>query len=144
MKIWTGPMLLLLAACSPEAEAPVNQAEEPVAEQEAATVPQLDGEWRVTGVNGEDLKQAYTMNASFADGRLTIASDCVRFAWAYTQDRNIVAFTPAPAQSCERVRTTNEDQVAEVIPLANIAMFSEDGSEVELSGPGGRVAMTRR
>ena len=144
VKSWTIAILLLAAACTPAAEEPTNQVEPADVEQEeAAPVPQLAGDWRVTAINGQDLTQYYTMNASFAGDRLTIASDCVRIAWSYSQQRNVVAFTPAEAASCDRMRTHNEDQVKPIVTQANIAMFSDEGRQVELSGPGGRVAMTR-
>lgn len=142
-------MLLLVAACSPGAEenaattTAINQAEAPPPAQDTPAVPQLAGQWRVTAINGTDLTQYYTMNASFADGRLTIASECVRIAWSYTQDRNIVSFTPADAPSCGRMRTHNEDEVQPILTQANIVMFSNEGGEAEISGPGGRVTLTR-
>ena len=137
-------LLLLLAACTPSAEEPVNEAQAPAAEEEAAAVPSLAGEWSVVQINGRDLTQAHAMNASFAGDRLTISSDCVRLGWDYSQNRNIVTFGSASDSGCPGSRMPDENQIKGVISQANIAMFSGNGQEVQLSGPGGSVTMTRR
>lgn len=143
-------IFLLLAACNPAAEEPssnqanqANQVEQPPAEKEAAAVPSLEGQWRVTAINGAPLTQYYAMNANFGADRLTISSECVSLAWDFRQDRNIVNFALENVSTC-RERTHNEDEIEEVVTLANIAMFSDEGRQVELSGPGGSATMTRR
>lgn len=146
------PLMLLLGACSSGGEAPAgnsienaaeNGAEAPAETSAAAQVPSLKGDWSVTAFNGQPLTQVYPMSASFGDDRLTVRSDCVRMAWTYTQDRNIVAFTPAAADSCGRGHTDSELQVERALKLANIAMFTNEGQEVQISGAGGMVTMTR-
>ena len=145
---WFLPALLLVSACASEtdeAQQPQEQAEQaetPASEQEA--VPSLAGSWSVASIEGADLTQYYDMNATVTDDRFTIESECVRIAFDYRQDRNIVSFDPVQAAGCERMRTHNEDQIGPIIDQANIAIFSDGGDTVELTGPGGRVTLTRR
>jgi hypothetical protein len=137
--------LPLLAACSPAAEETVvNESQAPAAQQEPAAVPDLAGEWDVVAINSGPLDQIFDMNATATDDRLTVRSDCVSMSWSYVQDRNMVSFTPASVVNCPRGRTRNEDQVEGAIGRANIAMFADEGREVQLSGAGGTVTMTRR
>ena len=142
------PALLFVSACASEpdeAQQPESQAEQQAVEQEAApVVPSLEGNWGIASIEGADLTQYYDMNATVTGDRFTIESDCVRIAFDYRQDRNIVSFDPAQAAGCDRVRTPNENQVGTIIDQANIAMFSDDGDTVELTGPGGRATLTRR
>lgn len=143
----TVPLLLLLAACSPAAEQPAaNQSEAAAAAgpNEAEAVPSLAGEWIVTSLNGKPLDQIFEMTATAAGNRLTLNSDCVALIWSYTQDRNVVAFTDHSTRECVRGRTANEVQVEKAIGAANIALFANEGAEVQLSGSGGTVTMTRR
>lgn len=142
-------LLLLLCACGPTAEEPANQAEPAASqparsEQEKRVIPSLAGQWTVTHINQAAPRQTWPLEAAVTDSRLTLQSECVRMAWDYRQDGNIVQFTSVPVESCERVLSPAEEMVSEPIGLANIAMFSNEGREVLLSGPGGTVAMRRR
>jgi hypothetical protein len=144
MKTSTLPVLLLVAACSPAPQEPVANQTEPVeAEKRVEAVPALAGEWTVSQVNGRPLSQPHPIAANFGEDRLSVRSDCVRMGWAYTQDRNIVSFTSPSDQGCPGRRTGDETEAKRAVTLANIAMFSNDGQEVQLSGAGGSLTMTR-
>lgn len=135
---------LCVAGCSPSANEPaVNQVEAPTAEAKPAEVPALAGEWTVSALGGQPLQQVFPMRASFADGKLTVRSECVTFVWSYTQDRNMVAFKPVSATKCGRNQTTNENEMERAMKGANIALFLNDGREVQLSGNGGTATLTR-
>ena len=135
----------LFAACSPPAEAPpANLAEPEAAAAAQAEAPSLDGAWTVTAINGAPPAQVWPMTVEIAGGSFALTSECRRMEWGISQDRNIVRFTPRPGRECARVKSPAELMVEKPIGLANIAMFSNEGSEVELSGPGGRIAMSRR
>jgi hypothetical protein len=137
--------VLGLAACSPAEDRPAaNEAEEPAAVEKPAEVPSLAGEWSVTALSGQPLKQVFPMTASIAEGRMTVRSECVTFVWSYTQERNIVAFKPVSVGHCGRNQTTNENEIERAMKGANIALFSPDGREVQLSGNGGTATLTRR
>ena len=145
MKRLTMIAALFVAGCSPAANQPAaNQAEPSVAAEKPAEVPSLAGEWTVTALGGQPLKQVFPMTASFSDGKMTVHSECVTLAWRYTQDRNIVAFTPVSAERCGRNQTTNENEMERAMKGASIALFSSDGREVQLSGNGGTATLTRR
>jgi hypothetical protein len=140
-------ILLSVAACSQGAEQPATNRTQPSEDrQEAAPVPSLAGEWIVTQINGTNPDQIWPMTAEVGNGRFTIVSECRKTAWNVRQDRNIVQFTPAPEASvdCARIQSPAEEVADKAIKLANIAMFVDEGRTVEISGPGGRLAMTRR
>lgn len=144
MKTSTLPVLLLVAACSPAPQEPVADQTEPVAaEKKVEPVPALVGEWTVSRVNDRALSQPHPMAASFADDRLSIRSECVAMVWEYSQDRNIVSFTSPSEQGCPGARSGDETEAKRAVTLANVAMFSNDGQEVQLSGAGGSLTITR-
>ena len=134
-----------VAACSPGADEPaVNQTERPAAVEKPAEVPSLAGEWSVTALGGKPLQQVFPMTATVTVDTMTVHSECVTFAWSYTQDRNIVAFKPISTKNCVRNQTTNENEMDRAMKGATIALFSSEGKEVQLSGNGGTATLTRR
>ena len=134
--------VLCVAGCSPTADEPAaNQVERPA---KPAEPPSLTGEWDVTALGGQPLQQVFSMRASFAGGQMTVRSECVTFVWNYTQERNIVAFKPVSSRGCGRNQTTNENEIERAMKGANIALFSQEGREVQLSGDGGTATLTRR
>lgn len=138
-------LTLCLAGCSPSAEQPVaNEAQAPAAEQKPAEVPSLAGEWNVTASGGKPLTQVFPMTANVSANEVVINSECMRFTWTYTQDRNVVTFKPGAVRRCARNQTQNENEVQRAVDRANIALFSGEGREVQLSGSGGTVALERK
>jgi hypothetical protein len=136
---------LLVVGCSPAANEPAaNQAEKPAVQEKPADVPSLAGEWSVTALGGKPLQQVFPMTASITADKATVHSECVTFVWSYTQNRNIVAFTPVSTGHCGRNQTTNENEIERALKGANIALFSNEGREVQLSGNGGTATLTRR
>ena len=136
--------VLCVAGCSPTADEPAaNQVEKP-AETKPAEPPSLTGEWDVTALGGQALQQVFPMRASFAGGQMTVRSECVTFVWNYTQERNIVAFKPVSRGGCGRNQTTNENEIERAMKGANIALFAQEGREVQLSGNGGTATLSRR
>jgi hypothetical protein len=98
---------LLVVGCSPAANEPAaNQAEKPAVQEKPADVPSLAGEWSVTALGGKPLQQVFPMTASITADKATVHSECVTFVWSYTQNRNIVAFTPVSTGHCGRNQTT--------------------------------------
>jgi hypothetical protein len=137
--------VLCVAGCSPTTDEPAaNQVERPVTETKPAEPPALTGEWDVTALGGQPLQQVFPMRASFAEGQMTVRSECVTFVWNYTQDRNIVAFKPVSSRGCGRNQTTNENEIERAMKGANIALFAQEGREVQLSGNGGTATLARR
>ena len=139
--------LLLLAACGTETttEQPANDT---AAEGARATeeIPALAGEWRVSKIEGRDAS-GLAMTASFNGGQASLAIGCLRRAWTYTQDRNIVSFTSNPAGSanCGGATPSGDAETAyAALERANIAIFSRQGKEASLSGTGGNLTLERR
>jgi hypothetical protein len=142
------PVLMLLAACGGAAEQPAANAganeSSPAAKPATAPVPSLAGTWTVTKINGAAPRQVWPLAVTATADEFAIQSECRRFAWKYRQDRNIVQFTPLPVRDCARQRSPDETQIEDPITLANIAMFSGEGNEVQITGPGGRMTLVRR
>ena len=144
MKYLLSALALSLAACSPSAEQPpANQVESP-APEEKKPVPSLEGEWVVDQLNGGALDQTWPMTAEVTADKFTIVSECHRLRYEMSQQGYIVKFTQVPGDDCARFKSPAEQLAEKSVKLANIAMFSDDGRTVQLSGPGGTVSMSRR
>jgi len=140
--------LLLLAACGqqePPVPAQENQAAEP---KEARTeVPGLEGNWTVTRIGGVADAAPLGMTAAITKDAVTLSTGCLRRAWTYTQNRNVVAFTASPdgSSNCGGGSPGAGAEMAyAALSEANIAIFSRDGKEASLSGTGGALTLERR
>jgi hypothetical protein len=143
--------ILLLAACNqpagePATNQPANVVTENVSKPPGIAVPSLVGQRTIATIKGSAPDQIWPMVAQVTADSFRIRSECRTIAWTFRQDRNVVQLGPDPGSSvdCPRVRSPAEELIAKPVGLANIAMFSDEGRQVELSGPGGRVTMTRR
>jgi hypothetical protein len=142
--------LLRVAACGQQDDRPAaanEAADAPAAAPAAGSVPSLDGQWRVATIDGRPVGAGSAMTASFAGGKASIASGCVRRGLTYTQKRNVVSFAADPSGSanCEGRGTSAEHEAAYVaLQGASIALFRNQGREADLSGNGGNLALERR
>jgi hypothetical protein len=142
--------LLLVAACGQEVDRPAaanEVADAPAAAPAADSVPSLEGQWRVAAIDGRPVSAGSVMTASFAGGKATIASGCVRRGLTYSQTRNVVTFAadPSGSSNCEGRGTSAEHETAYVaLQGASIALFGKQGKEANLSGNGGNLALERR
>ena len=138
---------LLLTGCGQEqAAAPSNDTAQAAPEPAAkAAVPSLEGEWRVAAITGAPTTGT-AITASLGSGRASISAGCLRRAWTYTQDRNLVAFTGAPGSgsNCGRSPSAEEETAFGAVGDANLAIFAKDGREATLSGTGGTLTLERR
>ena len=140
---------LLIAACDKQDASvapPANEAAAaPAAPSAPAEVPSLEGDWRVTMIEGRDVA-GIGMTASIGGGKASISTGCLRRAWTYTQNRNVVAFTASPGAStnCGRSPSGDEETAYAAINDANMAIFGKDGKEASLSGTGGTLTLQRR
>ena len=147
--------LLLIAACDkPDSRAapPANEAASmppasaaSAAPSATAETPSLEGNWKVSKMGGRDVA-GLAMTATLGQGKATFSTGCFRRAWTYTQNRNVVAFTAAPAGSsnCAGQPSADEEAAHSAISEANMAIFAKDGKEVSLSGTGGMMTLQRR
>ncbi|HVF36779.1 MAG TPA: hypothetical protein VNA29_02420 [Sphingomicrobium sp.] len=139
--------LVSLAACSPQpGEAPQSNTIETVKAQPAkADVPSLEGSWRVTRIDGQDAA-GLGVTATLGAGKARLATGCLRRAWTYRQDRNMVSFTSSPGGSanCGRAPSGLEETAYSAIDQANIVIFASGGKQADLSGTGGNLTFERR
>jgi hypothetical protein len=140
--------LLLITACGQQDRSVAPQSNEAAAEAAApaaAEVPSLEGEWRVTLIEGRDVG-GIGMTAAMDGGKASISTGCLRRAWTYTQNRNVVSFTASPGGSsnCGRTPSVDEETAYAALNEANIAIFDKDGKEASLSGTGGTLTLQRR
>lgn len=141
--------LMILAACQQQEASPSNEATATATtaapEAPKAEVSSLAGDWRVTRIEGSDAA-GIGMTASFRDGMATLATGCLRRAWTYTQDRNVVAFkaNPGGSSNCGSAPSGNEETAYAALEGATIAIFAQDGKEASLSGGGGNLTLERR
>lgn len=142
--------LLSVAACTSQESASSKESEkasvagQPVAEE--TNVPALDGQWSVAAIDGKPVGAGSAMTATFAAGRATISSGCLRRGWTYTQKRNVVSFSTDPGGSANCGGGTSGEQETAYAALerASIAIFDKDGNEANLSGTGGNLTLRRR
>ena len=141
--------LLFVAACGQHEDhsAATNEVTRaPAAPAAADSVPLLDGQWLVASIDGKPVS-AGSLTASFAGGKASLASGCVRRGLTYTQKRNVVSFAvdPGGSSNCEGRGTSAEHEAAyAALQGASIAIFGKEGKEANLSGTGGNVALERR
>ncbi len=101
----------------------------------------------VASIDGKPVSAGAAMTASFAGGKASIASGCVRRGLTYTQKRNVVSFAadPGGSSNCEGRGTSAEHEAAyAALQGASIAIFGKEGREANLSGNGGNLALERR
>jgi hypothetical protein len=141
--------LLLLASCSQQESNLATQSNEaaaaPAVPAAAAGVPSLEGDWRVAMIGSREAS-GLGMSVVLSGGKAIVSTGCLRRAWTYTQNRNVVAFTAMPGESsnCGRSPSGDEEAAYAAIADANMAIFGKDGKEASLSGTGGTLSLQRR
>ncbi|MGH6707058.1 MAG: hypothetical protein ACREB1_09655 [Sphingomicrobium sp.] len=140
--------LMLLAACGgPESPAPPQANEASAPAKAPAEIPGLKGNWAVSRIGGIPDAASLGMTAAITKDAVTLSTGCFRRAWTYTQNRNVVAFTASPGGS-SNCGGSSPGAAAETayaaLTEANIAIFSKDGREANLSGTGGTLTLERR
>ncbi len=102
------PILLLLAACQPAAEAPlasasnVNGTSTPVDASKPVAAAELPGEYRVGGVDAGGIDLPHAITASIGQTRIDLRSGCIRYAFGYRLDGGRIMTEALPAPSCRR------------------------------------------
>ena len=139
--------LLVLAACGQEESQAPRQANEVAEAQVPSEVPSLEGNWAVTRVGGVLDAAKLGMTAAITKDSVTLSTGCLRRAWTYSQNRNVVAFTASPGGSSNcggGSPSAGAETAYAALTEANIAIFSKDGKEASLSGTGGSLTLERR
>lgn len=140
--------LLLLAACGQqESQSPRQANEAAEAEKAPAEVPSLEGNWAVARVGGVADAVSLGMTAAISKDSVALSTGCLKRAWTYTQNRNVVSFdvSPAGSSNCGGASPSAGAETAfAALTEANIVIFSRDGKEASLSGTGGSLTLERR
>jgi hypothetical protein len=140
--------LLILAACGQQESPAPQQANETAEPAKApAEVPSLEGSWAVSRIGGVADAAALGMTAAITKDAVTLSTGCFRRAWTFTQNRNVVAFTSSPGGSSNcggGSPGASAETAYAALTEANIAIFSKDGQEANLSGTGGTLTLQRR
>ena len=139
--------LFLLAACGQQDSAPAQANEAAAAEKAPSEVPSLEGNWTVTKVGGVADAASLGMTAAISKDMVTLTTGCLKRAWTYTQNRNVVSFTASPGGSSNcggGSPSAGAETAYGALTEANIAIFSKDGKEASLSGTGGGLTLERR
>jgi len=150
-RILTIAALLGVAACSRQEQpaAPANEMNDEAAQQAPASeqaLPELQGKWVIAAIDGKPVSPASAMIATFAAGKATIASGCLRRGWTFTQKRNVLTFATDPGSSsnCGGGTSGEQETAYAALEKASIVIFSRNGNEANLSGTGGNLRLERR
>ena len=128
--------LCALAACQPHTEAPRGAPDS--AERTSSIIASSDalaGDYRVAGIDGADVNLPHGITASIADERIDVQSGCIRFAWTYRFEEQLLVTEQAPVASCRRALLPEERTLAEAMEAADVVRRTP-ANGIEFSGSG--------
>jgi len=128
-----------VAACQPNDGAPHGTPEE-ADSSIIASSDALAGEYRIAGIDGEDVNLPHAITASITGNRIEVQSDCIRFAWSYRFEDRLLITEQAPVASCRRALLPEERALSEAVEAADIARRTP-ANGIELSGSGRSVLL---
>ncbi|WP_265569539.1 hypothetical protein [Sphingomicrobium nitratireducens] len=149
---------LAVSGCNQEEAAPSMPVEDalPEAREEtivlpvgATTPPMFEGEWRVAGVDRQEIDIGWAMTASIDADAITIVSQCMTFSRSYTREGMTLGMPdvpPAtgriepPAPVCARMPLPEEQAVSKALQGATLTYRLPDNSLV-LDGEGGSLTL---
>lgn len=156
MRIICPIIFAVLAACSPpapESPAPETPATESPALETAApesrpeiaegtmmTPAELVGEYRLAGVDGQDINLPHGISASISAEEIEVSSQCIRFKWTYAITDGALAASRAPAVSCQRGLSPEEEAIARAFDQAQ-QVRRTPANGIEFSGAGHTVTL---
>lgn len=125
---------LSLAAC-----APTGGTTDPAGHPAISPV-ELAGEYRVAGVDGGEIDLPHGITATITADRIDVQSDCIRFAWSYTQDGRALTTQMQPVPSCRRALLPAEQAISDAFSAATrVARTPENG--LDFTGGGRNVLL---
>ncbi|WP_347302876.1 hypothetical protein V5740_12895 [Croceibacterium sp. TMG7-5b_MA50] len=98
--------LTLLAACQPA---------DPPGSAPVVSAATIAGEYRVTTLDDTPADLPEPMQAAITPTRIDVRSGCVRFAFDYQLEGDVLNLTPAPVPSCRRALLPAEQKVQDVL-----------------------------
>lgn len=130
-----------LAACAPVANEPAATGSDPAVAAGAIMTPAaLMGEYRVAGVDGQDINLSHGISASISDREIEVLSDCIRLKWTYTLADGMLAADRMPAMSCRRALLPEEQAISRAFDDA-VQVRRTAANGIEFSGEGHRVTL---
>lgn len=152
-------MATALAACQPSTqvspdveETPAAPVAGPAAEPTSAVPDEgpvagaivssadLVGEYRVPGVDGQDIDLPHGISATIDDTTIRVSADCVKFAWSYRFEGAHLLTEAAPIVTCERGLLPEEEAVQAAFEAAEtVRRLPSNG--IEFSGGGRSVIL---
>ena len=132
--------LCAVAACQPNGENPGSTSEADDTTSIIASSEALAGEYRIAGIDGEDVNLPHAITASIAGDRIDVQSDCIRFAWSYRFEDRLLVTEPAAVASCRRALLPLERALSEAVEAADVVRRTPTGG-IELSGSGRSVML---
>src|SRR5690606_30446529 len=100
----------------------------------------LAGEYRVAGIDGADVNLPHGISAVITDERIDIQSDCIRFAWTYRFENQLLVTEQAPVASCRRAFLPQEQALQQAVEAADVVRRTPSNG-IELSGGGRSVTL---
>ena len=134
--------VLALASCSSAAEpgrvpAPSASVDGPVVGGTPAAAPVFlpKGEFRLAGVDGNDVSLPHAITASIGNDSIEIVSGCIRFAWSHRLDGERLVTERMPAAACRRSLLPEESAIATIFGRLETVQRTP-GNGYRLSGGG--------
>lgn len=133
--------LAALGACAPLAsEPPASGSNAEVATGAITTPDALIGEYRVAGVDGQDINLSHGISASISSQEIEVHSDCIRLKWTYTLSDRVLAADRIPAMSCRRALLPEEEAISRAFDQATQVQRTP-ANGIEFSGEGHTVTL---
>ena len=148
-----------LAACQPSTQASPDVEETPAAPvagpaaEPTSSVPdegpvagaivssaELVGEYRVPGVDGQDINLPHGISATIDDTTIRVSADCVNFALSYRFEGPRLVTEATPVVTCERGLLPEEEAVQAAFEAA-VAVRRLPSNGIEFSGGGRSVIL---
>lgn len=157
MRILVAATFAVLAACT---ESPEKPTAEPVASPSPA-VPRsspspaataadaplasapagaIEGEYRIAGVNGQDINQPYAITATISAGRIHVTADCINLGWSYTLQGAAISTRRVAVEGCGRGMTAAEEAITAAFDAAR-TVGRTPANAIEFRAPGHSVTL---
>lgn len=134
-------ILAALAACAPVATDPPAPGNNPAVADGVIMAPAaLVGEYRVAGVDGQDINLSHGVSASISEQEIEILSQCIRFKWTYTLSNGVLAAAQTPVMSCRRALLPDEEAISRAFDQA-VQVRRTPANGIEFSGEGHTVTL---
>jgi hypothetical protein len=140
---------IALAACGQTADQP-EPTGTPTANETAAVLPAPDslvGEYRVAGIDGEELNAPFGIGLSITDGQVSFQPACAAFVWSYAYKDGALEISRRqeklghpPPPVCEEPVAPQLERLARALDAADRAGRTP-ANGIELSGKGRSVLL---